>query len=109
LWAGSAYGLVGIALAHLGVGFLRTFLRLWMASRLIFVSWFDVFLQLKPSFISGFALVLLAVPVLNLTSNWAPLLSLIATAVAGAVGYLSVLWLLERDQLIEAARLVLKR
>ena len=109
LWYGSFYGLIGIALAHLVNGFFRTFLRLWMATRLIQVSWFDILRQLQPAFISGLALLLFAVPMVFLTADLVPLLRLILIITAGAVGYLSVLWLLERDQLLQAARLVLKR
>ena len=68
LWYGSFYGLIGIALAHLVNGFFRTFMRLWMASRLIQVSWFDILRQLQPAFISGMALLLFAVPVFALDS-----------------------------------------
>jgi O-antigen/teichoic acid export membrane protein len=109
LWFGSRYGLIGIALAHLSVGFFRTWIRLTVASRLIRVSWFDILKQLQPAFLSGFVLILLAVPITYLTVDLNPLLRLILIALAGAIGYLSVLWFLERDQLQEAIQLILKR
>ena len=109
LWFGSRYGLIGIALATLVVGCFRTVLRLTVASRLIQVSWLDIFRQIQPAFLSGLVLLLLAVPAAYLTIDLAPLLRLILIAVAGAIGYLSVLWFLERDQLQQAMHLVLKR
>lgn len=103
LWYGTNFGIVGVALAHLLVGTAQTMLRMWIASRLIQVSIRDILAQLKPSVLSGLALILLAWPALYLTATAIPLVRLAAVVVAGAAGYLSVLWLLERETLLQAA------
>ncbi len=109
LWYGSRFGLTGVATGHLIIGVGRTLLRLGIATRLIRVSWQDIARQLKPSFISGLGLLALALPAVYLTQDLMPLLRLILITAAGAAGYLSVLWFLEREQLRQAARLIFKR
>ena len=106
---GARYGIVGVATAHLIVGLGRTLFGLIIALHLIKVSWMEVVLELKPSMLGGLALLLLAVPTLYATQDLLPLLRLILIATAGAVGYLAVLWFLEREQLLQAVQLILKR
>lgn len=106
LWCGTYFGLVGVALGHLLAGLWYTGLSLWMATRILKVGWSEFLLQLRPSGLSGLALLLLAWPTLYLTTETIPLIRLPAVMIAGAVGYLSVLWLLERETLLRAARTI---
>lgn len=109
LWYGSRFGLIGVATGHLVVAAGRTWLRLEIATRLIHVRWRDIARQLQPSFTSGLGLLALALPAVSLTQQLAPLWRLILITAAGAAGYLTILWFLERDQLRQAARLIGKR
>ncbi len=109
LWYGSRYGLVGVAIGHLVIGIGRTVIRLWVATRLINVSWISIAEQIKPSFLSGLTLLLLAVPVTLLTTELHALLRLGLITTAGAIGYLATLWLLEREDLTKVIQLVLNR
>jgi PST family polysaccharide transporter len=104
LWYGAQFGLVGIAYGHLVVRTIQTILYLWVATRFVKVSPSDILLQLKPSFLSGLALLLLAWPTLYLTVNAAPILRLGVVITAGAIGYLYTLWLLEGKSLLQAGR-----
>jgi PST family polysaccharide transporter len=106
LWAGTYFGLVGVAIGHLIIGLAYNTLNLWVATRVVKVSWSDILLQLKPSFLSGLALILLAGPVVYLTNDILPPVRLVMIILAGAVGYLSILWLLERESLLRVGRLI---
>ena len=109
LWYGSRYGLVGIALGHLITSAVRTWLRLFVATRMIKVSWLDIARELRPSFLSGIVLLLCGVPVMFLTADMGPIVRLILITIAGAAGYLLALWFLEREELQNVIRLVIKR
>lgn len=110
LWYGSLlYGLIGVAIAHLLMSLVNTTINLFIATRMVHVSWRDIGSQLKPSVISSLGLLILAVPAFYLTYNDGPFVRLIVVTLAGAVGYLSVLWKLERESLIQAYHIVIKR
>ena len=106
LWFGSYFGLIGIAIGHLLASLMRMVADLMVATRFVNVSLRDILLQLKPSFSGGLALTLLALPSLYLTTNALPLVRLVVIVIAGAAGYLSVLWLLERESLLRLSRIV---
>ena len=106
LWYGSHFGLIGVAFGHLAVSTCLTVICLTVATRFIKVTWGDILLQLKPSFLSGGALVLLVLPSLYLTAEAAPLLRLVVAACAGAVSYLGILWLLEHELLRQAGGVI---
>ena len=105
LWIGASFGLVGVALGHLAASLVRMIADLWVASRFINANLRDILLQLKPSFLSGLALIMLALPSLYLTAEAIPLVQLVVTMLAGGIGYLTVLWLLERESLLYMSRL----
>jgi PST family polysaccharide transporter len=106
LLAGAYFGLVGIALGHLLAGLVRMIADLITASRFIEINFKDILLQLKPSFMAGLVLIAFTVSGLYLTTNTIPLFQLITAMVMGAIGYLSLLWLLERDSLLKMSRIV---
>lgn len=106
LWFGSRYGLVGVALGHVLAGLFRTVARLFVATRFVKVTWVEILRELKPSVLGGIALTALALPTLYLTAGMAPLARLLLVGLAGATGYLAVLWLLERESMLQAGRLV---
>lgn len=109
LWYGSRYGLVGVALAHLAVGAVRMWLSLFVATKIIKTSWLDIAREVKPAFLSGAVLLIAGVPVLFLTADMLPLFRLVLITLAGAVGYLTTFWLLEREELRQVLKMVIKR
>lgn len=106
LLLGSRYGLFGVAVAHVAIACVRTLLRWIVAARFIDIRWEAIWTALKPSFLGGIVLALLAVPVLWATAVFPPFIRLTATAIAGGLGYLAVLWQLERDSLLMASRYI---
>lgn len=106
LLIGSRYGLIGVAVAHVAVAFVRTALRWVVAARFIEIRWSAIWDALKPSILGGIVLTLLAVPVLLTTAVYPPIVRLLATACAGGIGYLAVLWQVERDSLRMVGRYI---
>ncbi len=106
LWYGSRFGLIGVAFGQLLVSTCLTLIRLTVATRFIKVTWGDILLQLKPSFLSGGALIPVVLLSLYLTAEAIPLLRLVVAASAGAVSYLGILWLQERELLLQAGGVV---
>lgn len=106
LWFGARYGLVGVALAHALVALARTLVRWLVAARMITIRGQDIWAALKPSLLGGGGLLLLALPTLLLSASLSPLVQLVVTAVAGAAGYLTVLWFIERNSLRLAGRYI---
>ncbi len=106
LWYGASFGLIGVASGHLLVSACLMVIRLTVATRFIKVTWSDILLQLKPSFLSGGALTLAVLPSLYLTAEAAPWLRLVVAAVVGAASYLGVLWLQERELLLQAGGVI---
>ncbi|MEM7119523.1 MAG: oligosaccharide flippase family protein, partial [Chloroflexota bacterium] len=104
LWIGAGYGLIGVAIAHVSVAVVRTLLRWIVAARFIEIRWGAIWTALKPSIIGGTILALLAIPTMLATADFPPIVRLSTTAVAGALGYVAVLWHLERDSLLMAGR-----
>lgn len=108
LWYGSRYGLIGVALAHLAIGIVRMGLSLFVATKIIKTSWWEIAREIKPAFLSGAALLMLGVPAVYLTMDMIPLFRLILITLAGAIGYLTTLWLLEREELRKVIKMVIR-
>jgi PST family polysaccharide transporter len=106
LWVGTYFGLVWVAVGHLLAGIVRMVIDLFVAARFVNVSVKDILLQLKPSFISGVPLVFFVGSSLYLTTNVPPFIRLVLAITVGAVGYLGMLWFLERESLLRLARRV---
>ena len=109
LWYGTRYGLVGVALAHLALAFVRTGLRLWVATRQMDVGWREMVAEVMPAFAAGLALLATGIPALWFTRALPPLARLLLITAAGGIGYLSIAWLLARDSLRHAYHIVRAR
>lgn len=97
LLIGAQFGLIGVAFGHVVAVTLRTTIRLLVVNRYVPVSIWDIISEIQPAFYGGIALVSLALPVLYITQNLPSLVQLILVALAGAFGYLAVLWYIERN------------
>jgi PST family polysaccharide transporter len=100
LWIGSQYSLIGIAIGHLVAAIIEVILRAIVTINVIKVSLREMFKQLT-AFIGGVTLLVFAAPVLYLTQDTLPVLRLISVVLAGAAGYISVIWFLERDAIFK--------
>jgi hypothetical protein len=58
------------------------------------------------AFIGGIALLVLGIPTLVLTAHTTPLIRLLAVGTAGALGYLCVIWIIERDSLLKVIQML---
>jgi hypothetical protein len=77
-----------------------------VATRFINISIFEIVKELKPSVASGMAMILSVLLIMPLTLNINSFFQLAIVILAGAIGYLVVLWYLERDNLTHLLRKV---
>jgi PST family polysaccharide transporter len=101
LWIGSQYSLLGVAIGHLIAGTIILIIRLIVAYRVLDIK-FGVIVHQLTAFFGGLALTLLSLPVLYLTINSTPVFRLVLVAIAGAIGYFGVIWMIERKSLLNA-------
>ena len=100
IWIGAQYSLIGIAYGHLIATMIEVIIRTIVTIKLIKVSLRDILEQLT-AFIAGFALIVLATPILYLTRELTPWPRLMATVSAGAIGYIGAVWYLERPTILK--------
>lgn len=105
LWIGAQYSLIGVALGHLAATVVELILRTIIAIRVVKVSLVDIIRQMT-AFIGGAALLALTLPTLYLTSGMNPLPRLIAVGTAGVIGYTGMIWLIERNSVINALKMI---
>lgn len=101
LWIGAQVSLLGVAAAHLVVECVSLIVRMIILWRMVGVSAWDMAREMQ-ALIGGAALALLAVPALYLTASLPPLINLAITTVAGAAGYIGVIWLVGGESLRRA-------
>lgn len=106
LLIGSRYGLLGIATGHLVATIILKYVYLKVATRLIDITFADILDELKPALKSGFVLAILAVAALQLTTVMSPVIRLMVAVVFGAAGYLAILWIIEKENILRLVRLI---
>lgn len=104
LLIGIQYGLVGVALAHLATTIVTRVVRTAMISRFLEIPIATIASQWTSALIGGAVLAVAAGIALYLTAGASTIVSLAAAVVAGAVGYLTVLFVLERDNILALVR-----
>jgi PST family polysaccharide transporter len=102
---GAQFSLLGVAIGHLIAAMLATSIQMTVASRILSITFIDIARQLK-AFVGAAGLIVLALPALYISQGYLPILQLILVVIAGGVGYIAVIWMIERDSLIKAAQLV---
>ena len=105
LLIGAQFSLLGVAIAHLVAAVIGTSIQLIVASRILSITFLDWLRQLK-AFVGAAGLAILALPALYFTRGFAPIVQLIVVVGAGAIGYLGVIWFIERDSLIRVAEMI---
>jgi O-antigen/teichoic acid export membrane protein len=104
LWIGAQYSLTGVAIAHLVTEIINASINFVVVKRIINVTLTEIILELK-AFIGGAALIGLALPALHLTQDFSPLVRLTIVVIAGAIGYMTTIWMIERRSLVGALRM----
>ena len=100
LWIGSHYGLIGIAIGHLGAALIEVVIRVVVTINVIRVTLREILNQLT-AFIGGLGLLVFAIPVLDLTQHFAPWMQLVCVVSAGVTGYFGVIWFVEHDSILK--------
>lgn len=95
LWMGAQFGLIGVAYGHLTAEVFAATINFFVIRKVINVTLFEIMLELK-AFVGGIALAICALPVLYLTENFSAIYQLILTTIAGGIGYMLVIWVIER-------------
>jgi PST family polysaccharide transporter len=92
LLIGAHHGIVGVAWAHAIVAAADTSVRLAVANRMVDTTFGDVWRQIAPSLAAGAWMAAAVAPVVWLTGDAAPALTLIAATGVGATTYGLALW-----------------
>lgn len=106
LWSGAQLGgLVGIACGHLLAAIVEVTVRLFVATRILDITFKEILTQLT-GLIGGFVLLIFTLPALYLTVDLFPLVRLLLLIILGAIGYLGTMWFLERSLLTNIFQLI---
>jgi len=106
LLIGARFGLIGVAIGHLMAVLIRRIISIGIATRFVNVSMADIFRELKPSFLSASVMAPVVIAVLYLTTTLNPFLQLAIVISSGVISYLSVLWWIDRENLLRFARMI---
>jgi len=85
---------------------IRRVISLGLATRFVNVSILDIFGELQSSFLAALVMAPIASAVSYLTINLNPFLQLTFIVLSGTISYLSVLWWIERENLMRLFRMV---
>lgn len=107
LLIGSLYGLAGVAWGYFISIIIEQSLRIFVATRFVDVKLRDILLEMKPAAQAALVMLITASAALYFTQNSSPLIQLILVVAAGAAGYLGMVWLTERKDLLRLAQIVL--
>jgi O-antigen/teichoic acid export membrane protein len=109
LLIGVQYGLVGVAVGHLFATITTQTVRTVVISRFLDVPILVIASQWRSAIVGTLVLAVTAGTAMYLTAEAQPLVSLAATVLAGALGYVAVLILLERENITALVRSGLTR
>ncbi|MDH3712839.1 MAG: lipopolysaccharide biosynthesis protein [Gammaproteobacteria bacterium] len=97
LLVGARYGLVGIAVGHIVAATQFTLTRLYIATRVIDVSYIEMLRELRPAFVAALGFTTLAWPMAVISLDWHPALRLIVMCCGGGCGGVAALWFMDRE------------
>lgn len=106
LLIGARFGIIGVAVGHLVAVLIRRIISLWLATRFVNVSIWEIFGELRTSLLGALVMVPVILAVSYLAAGWNPFLQLGLIILSGAISYLGVLWWIEKDNLIRLLQLV---
>ncbi len=99
LWVGAQYSLLGVAVGHLVAMIIESVIRYYVAAYFLRVTILEVIKELT-AFACGAILLIFAAISLFLTQELTPFIQLIIVVIAGAIGYLGAVWVIERNSVI---------
>ena len=108
IWVGAQYSILGVAIGHLVAALIATSIQMTVASRILSITILDILKQLK-AFIGAAVLVALALPALYFSQGYNHIIRLIVVVAAGAIGYIACIFMIDRDSLMQAMKIIVKR
>ena len=106
LLIGARFGIIGVAIGHLFAVLIRRVISLGLATRYLKVSIFEIFGELRSSFLAALVMAPIALAVSYLTLNLHPFFQLTLVILSGMISYLSILWWIEKENLGQLLRVV---
>lgn len=108
-WAVTVTGsIVVVGWSQAVIAFVSALINLFVASRLIRISLFDIGRALRPAVLSSGVMALVVFGFMTIAQGVFPIwLLLLSTVTLGGVAYLGMLWLVERDILVTAGNKLL--
>jgi PST family polysaccharide transporter len=105
LWLGAQYSLVGVGIGHLVAMGIESVVRYFIAAHFLEITIRDIMKELT-SFVCGGVLVVFALIALYYTAENTPIVQLVIVITAGAAGYLSTVWFIERNSVMRALQML---
>jgi hypothetical protein len=93
-------------MGHLVEVLIRRVISLGLATRFVNVTIMEIFGELRSSFLAALLMAPVALAVSYATATLNPFLQLALIVLSGAMGYLGVLWWIEKENLIRLLRMV---
>lgn len=106
IYVGSRFGLVGVAWGHLFAALIYQSVSLVVASRFVEVSFVDIFYELKPSIQGGLVMTVVVLITIFFVKSFTPFIQLTIVVLLGAASYLTVLWFVEKENLVRMLRMI---
>lgn len=106
LLIGSGFGIIGVAWGHLIAVLIRRIVSITVATRIIKVTFREIFSELMPALRAGLVMVLVTLPVLYATINLSAFIQLVLIVLAGATSYLGIAWWTEKENFYRLMRIV---
>lgn len=109
LWIGAQYSLLGVGMGHLVAMIIESIIRYYVAAHFLKITILDIVKELT-AFFCGAVLAIFALTALYFTQDSMPIVRLIIVVIAGAIGYLGTVWMIERNSIMRALQMLgLKR
>ena len=105
-WAISHYGLIGAAVAQLGVTLVVSIVNLYIAQRMLQVKFSEIVGQMRVAFLGSMLMLILVEAFLNLAADMPGLARLLVASTLGALVYGLTVWALSRETVLMARKLI---
>lgn len=106
LLVGAQFGLLGVAWGYVFVMLIERFVGIYISTRFIQVSVFEIFAQLLPALKGSVIMVPMALAAIYISDGFLPFVQLLVVVLSGVLGYGGILWWTERNQLFRLLEII---
>lgn len=106
IWIGSRFGLVGLAWGQLFATVVQQIVSLKIASLFVDMHLKDIVGELKPSALGGAVMIPVVFLAMTGTQSSSPFMQLAVVSFFGAVAYIGILWIVERENFVQLLKKV---